>query len=65
MIVVCAKHLKKRPEMEFICIACGRCVCGVCEGADDDLPDHCDDCWLDEHQEDKAEIEDLYSEVSR
>lgn len=29
------------------CKGCGKAACATCEGAADEMPDHCDDCWVE------------------
>jgi hypothetical protein len=51
---ICAHHanglskeeLKEFKIMAFRCKRCKKLKCGYCEGAADEFPDSCDDCWL-------------------
>lgn len=38
------------PDESYVCAGCSRRVPNEF-GADDDMPDHCDDCWLEAHPE--------------
>lgn len=40
----------------YVCAGCFH-VCGWCNGAGDDMPDHCDDCWFAYHQCDEPDVE--------
>lgn len=36
---------RKNVQDLWICVKCNKRSCSTCEGATDELPDYCDDCW--------------------
>ena len=39
-------------SLVFLCPGCNR-YCAPCFGCADDMPDHCDDCWVKAHPEEE------------
>jgi hypothetical protein len=52
------------PGAIFECKVCGRLM-PYCMGADDDLPDACDDCWSKAHREDFQEVIKIDQQFSK
>lgn len=42
------------PDGRWRCPGCKRMFHFFCSGAVDDIPEVCDDCWVEEHKEDAA-----------
>ena len=47
-------HPEGMPQLPFRCRGCKRRRCGWCQGADDNLPFHCNDCWAKAERMKKA-----------